>query len=170
MVLDKKQIERLLRRDENLFNDVYEQTKKGIYAIIFSVVKNHDTAQDLMQDVYMKMLIKIEQYKMGTNFFNWLAQIAKNQAIDHYRRHSKMLSDGKEVIDKMTSDQVRPDQEDQFYQMIELLDEDESMILIPRIVDDMKFKDIAKLVKKPLGTVLWIYQKAIDKLKREMEV
>lgn len=170
MVLDKKQIDRLLKRDENLFNDIYEETKKGVYAIIFSVVKNHDTAQDLMQDVYMKMLIKIEQYKVGTNFFNWLAQIAKNQAIDHYRRHSKTISDGKVLIDQMPSYTESPDQEDQFYQMIELLDEEESMVLIPRIVDDMKFKDIAKLVNKPLGTVLWIYQKAIDKLKREMEV
>jgi len=170
MVLDRNHIEKLMHRDDHLFNDIYDQTKNGIYSIIFSVVKSHDAAQDLMQDVYMKMLIKIEQYKLGSNFFNWLAQIAKNQAIDYYRKNSKIINDGTDIIHQTPSSLENPDQEDQFYQWIEILEEEERMVIIPRIVDDMKFKDIAKMIKKPLGTVLWIYQKAIDKLKREMEV
>ncbi|MBN2268466.1 MAG: RNA polymerase sigma factor [Acholeplasmataceae bacterium] len=170
MVLNHQQVEKLMHRDEQLFNDVYEQTKKGVYAIVFSILKDHDTSNDIIQDVYMKMLIKIEQYKVGTNFFNWLAQIAKNQAIDHYRRSSKVIQNGSEMLDQMPSTIDQPDHEDQFNHLIELLDDDERMVVIPRIVDDMKFKDIAKLLKKPLGTVLWIYQKAMDKLKREMEV
>ena len=47
-----------------------------------------------------------------------------------------------------------------------LLTDEEKEIVLLRIVDDMKHKDIAKIVDKPLGTVTWLYQQALDKMKK----
>jgi RNA polymerase sigma-70 factor, ECF subfamily len=49
--------------------------------------------------------------------------------------------------------------------MIEMLNQDQRSVVLLKIVDNMKFKEIAKVLDKPLGTVLWIYQEALKVLK-----
>ncbi|RJX24140.1 MAG: RNA polymerase sigma factor [Acholeplasma sp.] len=167
MTLDHQAIKRLKAHDNPTFEKIYDETKRGVYAIVFSVTKSHEDTNDLLQDVYMKMLIKIDQYKVGSNFLNWLLQIAKNHAIDYYRREKKVTRVDEDQIHHIQSNyDENPDESDQFQRMIEALDEDERMIVLLKIVDDLTHQEIAKITQKPLGTVLWIYQKAINKLKR----
>lgn len=166
MRLDHQAIKRLKAHDNPTFEKIYDETKRGVYSIVFSVTHSHELTQDLMQDIYMKMLIKIDQYKIGTNFFNWLMQIAKNHAIDHYRKEKKVSRIDDEHIQHLSSTyHDRPDENDRFEQMMDLLDEDERMIVLLKIVDELTHQEIAKIMNKPLGTVLWIYQKALKKLK-----
>ena len=49
------------------------------------------------------------------------------------------------------------------------LNEKEREIVILHMIDNLKFKEIAKMKDKPLGTILWLYNKAIKKLKRKVE-
>lgn len=167
MVLDKKTIEQLKNSNEAVFEQIYHETKRGVYAIIFSIVKDFDRTEDIMQDVYMRMLIKIEQYKIGSNFRNWLLQIAKNQAIDFYRTTKKWAHIEDDAIDYLAeSSEVSPDIEDSFYRMLDCLDETEKMIVLLKVIDERSHQEIAKIIKKPLGTVLWLYQRALGKLKK----
>lgn len=166
MILDEKDIQRLKAHDEIVFESVYQQTKKGVYAIIFGVVRNHMLAEDIMQDVYMKMLIKIDQYHKGSNFYNWLLQIAKYQAIDVYRRQRKEDLVDVEHVDFLADHQdMNPEHEDYLSRMLHVLSDDEKTIVLLKIVDDWTFKAIAKHIKKPLGTVLWLYQRAMKTMK-----
>ena len=55
-----------------------------------------------------------------------------------------------------------------FY-LLDYLDEKQREIVILHIIDNLKFKEIAKMKEMPLGTVLWLYNKAIKKLKRKVE-
>jgi len=48
--------------------------------------------------------------------------------------------------------------------ILEVLDEEERIIVLLKVVDEMKHRQIAKIVNKPIGTVIWIYQKAIKKM------
>ena len=166
-MIDQKMIERLKKKDEQAFEYVYHETKRGIYAIIFSILKNHPMTEDLMQDVYMKMMQSIDQYKKGSNFKNWLLTIAKNLAIDTYRREKKLTYvDQVDYDSTLSSQDPSPDQVAQFDMMINILTEDQRSVVILKIADDMKFKDIAKILEKPLGTVLWLYQEAMKTLRK----
>lgn len=167
MVLDKKTIEQLKNSNEAVFEQIYHETKRGVYAIIFSIVKDFDRSEDIMQDVYMRMLIKIDQYKIGSNFRNWLLQIAKNQAIDFYRTTKKWAPVKDDAIDYIAeSSEANPDIEDSFYRMLDCLDETEKMIVLLKVIDERSHQEIARIIKKPLGTVLWLYQRALGKLKK----
>lgn len=167
MVLDKNTIEQLKQHNEAVFESIYHETKKGVYAIIFAIVKDYDRTEDILQDVYMRMLIKIDQYKVGSNFKNWLLQIAKNQAIDYYRRTKKLASVDDEQIDFMIdNNQETPDEKSSFESMLECLDETEKTIVLLKVVDEMSHQEIARIIHKPLGTVLWLYQRALSKLKK----
>lgn len=166
MILDQRKIELLKQNHEKTFEEIYHETKRGVYAMIFSITKSHPITEDLMQEVYMKMLIKIDQYRVGSNFMNWLLQIAKNQAIDAYRRNQKITHVDETDMDFISDgEHTKPDQEDSLQHMLEILDETERQIVMLKVIDELTHREIAKIVHKPIGTVLWLYQKAMDKLK-----
>lgn len=170
MVIKQKYIDKLKQRDEDTFEYIYDLTKKGVYIIIFNVVKDHDVTQDIMQDVYLKMLNSIESYKEKTNFYNWLLMIAKNQAIDYYRREKKMIHmDETDFQEQFSTHEENPEQKDTFDRLLSVLSDDERQIVLLKIVDNLKHKDIAALLNMPLGTVLWMYQEALKKMREVRE-
>jgi RNA polymerase sigma-70 factor (ECF subfamily) len=167
MVIKQKIIEQLKKRDEQAFEYVYNLTKKGVYIVIYNILKDHSMTQDIMQDAYLKMLDKIDQYQVKTNFYNWLLMISKNLALDTYRREQKLVHyDEVDYDEVLTSHEETPDQKDQFNRLLSVLTDEEKEIVLLRIVEDMKHKDIAKIVDKPTGTVTWLYQQALDKMKK----
>jgi len=163
-------IDRLKHKDNEAFEYIYEQTKRGVYSVIIAIVKDRQMTEDLMQDTYIKMLKKINQYQIGRNFNAWITQIAKNTALDYYRKQQKsQLIDPIEDIDLIDREQPKAnDSEYSLEEMIKSLDSEERQIVLLHVVSDMKFKTIAEVVNKPLGTVLWIYQKALKKIKQSL--
>jgi RNA polymerase sigma-70 factor (ECF subfamily) len=161
-------IDKLIQKDNEAFKTVYEQTQKGVFSIIISMVRNKTITEDLMQDTYIKMIKYIRQYQRGRNFNAWLMQIAKNTALDYLRKNKKeYLYDPQEqsyMHDSLKTNPVTYSVLD----LVESLNEDEKQIVLLRAVAEYKFKDIAQMVDKPLGTVLWIYNKAIKALKKEV--
>lgn len=168
MIIDQAYIEKIKNKDEEAFEYVYLKTKRAVYSVVFAISKNHAAAEDITQEVYMKMLSSIHQYQENTNFYNWLLQIAHHHAIDQYRKNKNRFNvDVNDYNNILVSQDLRPDEEDEFMQMIERLDEDERLVVILKIVEELKHREIAKILDKPLGTVIWIYQKAMSKLKDE---
>jgi len=161
-------IDKLILKDNDAFEVVYEHTKRGVFSIIISLVRNRTITEDLMQDTYIKMIKKIKQYKRGRNFNAWLMQIAKNTALDYLRKSNRET-----IYDPQEQSYIHESlkTEGKTYDVLDLvksLNDDEKQIVLLRAVADMKFKDIAKIVDKPLGTVLWIYNKSIKTLKKEV--
>lgn len=159
-------IEALRNKDEEAFAYIYNDTKNSVYAMIISVIKDRSLAEDVMQDTYIKMISSINSYKYSMNFRNWLLTIAKNTAIDYYRKrkHDVIIDVGEDeyLLGHTDSNNLSKLQSDE---LLSILTDEERQIVLLRIVDDIKHKDIAKIVNKPLGTVLWIYNKAIKKMK-----
>ncbi|MCF7924784.1 MAG: RNA polymerase sigma factor [Candidatus Izimaplasma sp.] len=170
MAIDyEKYIDLLIEKDNEAFETVYEHTKRGVFSIIISLVRNKTVTEDLMQDTYIKMIEKIKQYKRGRNFNAWLMQIAKNTALDYLRKSKKeMIYDPQEqayIHDSLKTEAITYDVLD----LVKPLNETEKQIVLLRAVAEYKFKDIAEIVNKPLGTVLWLYNKAIKQLKHEVK-
>ncbi|HAQ56185.1 MAG TPA: hypothetical protein DCR44_02105 [Acholeplasmatales bacterium] len=159
-------LDALRRKDEEAFREIYDQTKHGVYAVIVAIVRDRGIAEDLMQDTYMKMLARLDAYEPGRNFNAWLVQIAKNLALDHYRKEHKTVSvDPQE--NAYVFDRVEPVESSEYdlETLIAPLDTEEREIVLLHVVSDTKFKDIATIVDKPLGTVLWLYNRAIKKMR-----
>ncbi|MFH0993388.1 MAG: RNA polymerase sigma factor [bacterium] len=162
-------LELLRHRDEAAFQEVYDQTKRGVFAVIVAIVKDRGDAEDLMQETYMKMLAHLDQYEPGRNFNAWIVQIAKNLAFDHYRKnHQTVPVDPQEqsfLFDRAASHE--PSSHD-LETLVKPLDQEERQIVLLHIVANTKFKDIAGIVDKPLGTVLWLYNRALKKMQKHL--
>jgi RNA polymerase sigma-70 factor (ECF subfamily) len=160
-------VDLLKQKDDAAFRTVYEHTRKGVFSIIAGIFKDKATVEDLMQDTYIKVIENINSYVKGRNFPAWVMQIAKNTAIDHYRKQKRMsVHDPQEemyLFDQATPDSSTSDLEVEA--ILKPLDDEEKRVVLMKVFGNLKFKDIAATLEKPLGTVLWIYNKAIKKLK-----
>lgn len=166
-MIDQDVIKALRDKRESAFEYVYQQTKRGVYSMIFSIVRSHPATEDIMQDVYMKMMESIGQYREKTNFNNWLLTIAKHMAIDYYRREKRVSHmDQEDYDDRQTSIETGPDEAARFEAMLDVLDSEQRTVVLLKIVDNMKFKDMARVLDKPLGTVIWVYHQALKVLRK----
>jgi RNA polymerase sigma-70 factor, ECF subfamily len=156
-------IEQLKRRDYASFDTFYHLTKNQVFYAIVSVVKDKNIAEDLMQDTYMKFLENIDHFRTGSNPYAYLSKIGRNLAIDTYHRRKKEVL-GDELMESIASPEAEVENED-IFKILDLLKDDEREIVTLHVINDLKFREIADMIGKPLGTVLWIYNKAIQKLK-----
>ncbi len=163
-----KLIDRLKNRDNDAFEIIYYETHKMVFSIIYSIVKDDLDAEDLMQDTYIKMIENINSFKSGRNFKTWLGTIARNLAIDHYRRSQRILN-----VDLAEEEQVyfessneNLDLKAEALELLDTLSSDEQLIVLLRVVDELTFREIAEITNRPLGTVIWSYNQSINKLSK----
>lgn len=163
----EKYIVGIIKKDEAAFEAIYEATKASVYAIIVAIVKDRDIANDLMQDTYIAMIEKIHQYKRGKNLLNWILGIARNKAIDYYRRKQKeMLIDVNEADYLLPKTPPQGERDLLIQEILATLDEMELQVFLLHIMQNIKHRDIAKILNIPLGTSLWYYHKALKKIKK----
>ena len=90
-----------------------------------------------------------------------MTTIARNLAIDYLRKQKHVTLDDVQVYQAFDASQVEKD----YMWLLEHLDLTEKEIVYLHVIEDLKFKDIAVIVDKPVGTVLWKYQEARKKMK-----
>ena len=149
------------------FDYFYNETKKTVFFAIASIVKDNSIIDDLMQDTYIRFLENIDKYKSKTNIKAYLSTMAHNISINYYNKEKKLIHDER-VFDYIPSASSSNDYgEIEAMDMLKDLDDISKEIVVLHVLNDLKFKEIAEIVCKPLGTVLWIYNKAIKELKRK---
>ncbi|MCR5350066.1 MAG: RNA polymerase sigma factor [Acholeplasmatales bacterium] len=150
------------------FDEFYNETKKTVFFAIAAIIKDDYVIDDLMQDTYVKFLENINKYQSKTNIKAFLSTIAHNLAINYYNKEKRVVRND-EIFDYIPSKSTSHSYENiKVLEILEGLDDLSKEIVVQHVINDLKFKDIAKIVDKPLGTVLWIYNKAIKELKRKV--
>lgn len=145
------------------FDEFYDLTKKLVYYTIVLIVKRSDVSEDLMQDTYVKFLANIDKCDIHKYPKAYLVMIARNLAINYFNRNKRIELDEEYISKLKDCEETKID-----IGIIDYLEGVGHDVVTYHIVLDMKFKDIAKVVDKPLGTVLWLYRKSIDKLKKKV--
>ncbi len=157
-------VEKLRMKDYSEFDLFYEQTKKNVYFTIKNIIHDEEETKDLMQDTYVKFLNNLDKYK-EENLNAFLILMARNIAINAYNKRKKEVID-MEYVDSVVTTKAS---DSYVFRILDILNEEEKEIVLFHIVENLKFKDISRIVDKPLGTVLWIYNIAIKKLKERKD-
>lgn len=150
--------------DEQAFERLYELMKKGVFSFIYSMTNNYHSAEDLMQDTFIKAKQNIRFYERKGSFSAWVLQIAKNITLNYIKRESRSCFLDEESYARMAderSDFTTPTID----AVKQILPEDEYKIVMLFVVGEFKHKEIAELLDLPLGTVTWKYSKAIKSVK-----
>ncbi len=162
-------IEELKNHNNEHFNVFYDMTKRQVYFSAITILKSHENALDIVQDTYISFLNHIDSFDKRKNVYAYLSVISRNLSINLYNRNKKVINDN-EFIDLHGSDNEDPYMESRIKAILDLLDNElEKEIVVYHAIWDYKFKDIATIVDKPLGTVIWLYNKAMKILKERIE-
>jgi RNA polymerase sigma-70 factor (ECF subfamily) len=78
-------IERCLAGDQEAWNQIVRQHWRKVFNLAYKFVGRHDEAEDLAQDVFLKIFKALHTFDRRANFQTWLISISRNLCIDHYR-------------------------------------------------------------------------------------
>lgn len=169
-------MERLKDRDRAALHAIYEDYVGFVYHVIYDIVRQKEAAEDITSEFFIRLYEKAGQYKPGSGHKGYLATIARNMAIDYLRKYQKEQfiepsndEDGDASLE--IEDDKTPKPEDAVIgdlSVKEALDKLKPVyrqIVTMKVLGDMTFKEIAEVLKIPIGTVTWNYQDAMKKLR-----
>ena len=148
------------------FEKLYNNYNKLIYSIAYSILKNKQDAEDVVQIVFEKLYLIDKEKLPNRNESSWLYSITKNETIN-YLKHNKNnidldsiynIGDDNNEINKIID-------QDSYNRLISKLNNKEKEIISLKIISNLSFEEIGKLLKEPTGTIKWRYYKAVNTLK-----
>ena len=158
---------RVGRGDLTALESLYLQTEKAVYALALSILRNPDDAQDVTQEVYLKVRAAAHLYVPQGKPLAWLFTITRNLCRDLQRVQARtgQAPDGLEddVRFSYVSD---PTDRLVLEAALKTLGEDERQVVLLHAVSGLRHREIARDLGLPLSTVLSRYSRALKKLKR----
>src|SRR5262245_20546043 len=78
-------IERCLNGDQAAWESIVRMYRRKVFNVAYKFVGSHDQAEDLTQDVFLKLFKSLDTFDRRANFQTWLISVSRNLCIDHYR-------------------------------------------------------------------------------------
>lgn len=167
----------LIRRAQALeagaLAEIYDRYFDAIYRYVYIRVGRRADAEDLTEQVFLKMLDAIATYRArGVPFSTWLYRIAHNLVVDRYRRsgremvalHDHVPDNGRHA-DPEAAFQAAEDRE-QLYGAIRRLTDEQQQVIILRFLDNLEVGQIAQIMKRRPGAIHSMQHRALASLHR----
>ena len=168
--------------NEAAFDLLVDRYKSKVYTTIFLIVKDQDVAEDLLQDVFVKVVrtLHSDKYNEEGKFQPWVMRIAHNLAIDYFRKAKRqptiLLEDGSNLLNSMrfaeqSSEELRIKEEtlDLVRKLIDELPEAQKEVVILRHYMDLSFQEIAEQTGVSINTALGRMRYALNHIRKKMK-
>lgn len=177
----QKEIKKLVKKaksgDSEAFGLIYDHYLDRIYRFIFLKVSNKEEAEDLSQQVFMKAWEAMVRFEdEGLPFASWLYRIARNLVIDFYRTRKSVVSLEENILDELMSDQedieesvIRSQSQERIMEALKQLSDEQKDVIILRFVDDLSYREIARITQKNQAALRILHHRALKKLKIILE-
>jgi RNA polymerase sigma-70 factor, ECF subfamily len=164
---DSSLVARCLRGDETAWEDLVRTNTRKVYALCYRFTGSGSEAQDLTQDVFLRVFKTIKSFRSDEGSFStWLSRVTRNLLIDHYRRtRQERVTDSIEEQLPMMEEEgagasARPDQvlagreaSEILQATLQKLSPDLREAVILRDLQEMEYREIAQVLGIPEGTV-----------------
>ena len=156
---------RIRNGDKTAFSDLFLNYRKLVFSVAMSIINNYDSAKDITQNVFLKLYILDKDKFPASSELSWLYTVAKNESLVFMRRKPKEVSiEGyEEVPDQDVFQEVIS--KDTYYSLVKNLPQEQREIVTLKVLGGLTHKEIAAILKMPIGTVQWKYHKAVHKLR-----
>jgi RNA polymerase sigma-70 factor (ECF subfamily) len=163
---DQQLVERCLAGEENAWEDLVKVHTRRVYAICYRFTGSEHAAQDLTQDVFLRLFKSLRSFRQGEGSFGvWLSRLTRNLLIDHYRRTKlDRVTDSIEgqlpMLEEKASGSTRADgilagreASEVLQSGLKKLSPELREAVILRDLQEMEYKEIAQVLNVPEGTV-----------------
>jgi len=167
--------------DARAFEILLTRHQRPVFNFILRSVRSRATAEELMQEAFLRVIKGAAKYKQQAKFTTWLYTIARNLCVDHSRRmkHRRTQSldqplgeDGGTMLDRVADDQIGSDRKavskelsGRMQEAIAALSDEQREVFLLREFQHLPFKEIAEVVGVPENTVKSRMRYALEKLR-----
>jgi RNA polymerase sigma-70 factor (ECF subfamily) len=185
MVQDEQAlVDRISSGDNSAFQEFVERYKKKIYYIAYDITGDHDDAEDISQEVFIKVLRSLKTFRRNAKISSWLYQISVNASIDLLRKksskHEKLMddierADIQENLQGSSNNAQNPEQsaeeiiiQKHISKALQKVSPKERSVFVMRHYNELKIREIAEILKVSPGTVKALFYRATRKLRKEL--
>lgn len=165
---------------DSVFDELYSKYHHDVFQFIFYMVKNREQAEDLVQEVYIRVLKSYERFEGKSSEKTWLFSIARNVAIDHFRKQKGWKQRLAEKFDWSTGqvkdespipEEIALQREEvkMIYQCLDNCTVDQRMVIIMRYIHELSIIETAEALGWTESKVKTTQHRALKVLKKEME-
>lgn len=169
--IDEKELKKLfteLKSSNNrvAFETLYQKYNKLVYRIAFTILKNKEDSEDVVQAVFSKIYTLSKDKLPLDNISTWIYSVTKNESISLFRKKKNTLDLDSiyEIADTDNEINNIVDQ-DSYNRLISRLNDKGKEVVSLKVLTNLTFDEIAKLLNESAGTVKWRYYKSIHTLK-----
>jgi len=173
-------IERCLAGDQVAWEEIVRLHRRKVFNIAYKFVGKHDLAEDLTQDIFLKLYRSLDTFDRRANFQTWLISVSRNLCIDHYRSVRKERETINRDVDASTLTPVSRDRS--AYAQLELRDRVQllraALDMLPptlrtavlmRDIQALTYQEIADRLNVPEGTVKSRINRGRTELARQIQ-
>ena len=173
-------IQRCLQGDQLAWEQIVRQYWRKVFNVAYKFVGKHDEAEDLTQDIFLKLYRSLDTFDRRANFQTWLISVSRNLCIDHYRSVRKERETINRDVDASTLTPVSRDRS--AYAQLELRDRVQllraALDMLPptlrtavlmRDIQELTYQEIADRLNVPEGTVKSRINRGRTELARQIQ-
>jgi len=179
---DAELVKLYVKGNESCLVELIDRHQQKLFSFIYKKVKNQELAEDLFQDVFIKVInsLKLNKYNEEGKFSNWIIRVARNHLMDYFRDNVKMRTfsgtEDFDVFDVVIVDEgFKPESADKRLErkkmraLIMSLPKDMREVVIMRTYFDMSFNEIAQLQAVGINTALGRMHNALKHLRKQYQ-
>jgi len=179
MLNDQELISLYLSGNQTAFEFLLKRHKDKIYTSIYLFVKDTELAEDIFQEVFIKIVdtLRKDKYNNEGKFLQWAMRIAYNMCVDHFRRSKRMSKvsntetfDIFSIIeskdDNMEGSIIKSQIHRRLRELIDQLPDEQREVVILRHYADMSFKEISQMTRVSINTSLGRMRYALINLRK----
>ena len=174
-------IQRCLDGDQSAWDAIVRQHWRRVFNIAYKFVGRHDQAEDLTQDVFLKLFKSLNTFDRRANFTTWLISVSRNLCIDHYRSVRKERETINRDVDPADFAPVSADpradtqleQRDRVRLLRQALDKLAPTLrtaVMLRDIQELSYHEIANRLNLPEGTVKSRINRGRTELARQIQL
>ncbi|MCB0707148.1 MAG: sigma-70 family RNA polymerase sigma factor [Saprospiraceae bacterium] len=179
---DQQLIHCYLDGDQRAFEELLKRHQQKIYTSIYLFVKDQSLAEDIFQEVFIKIIdtLRKGKYNHEGKFSQWAMRISYNLCVDYFRRNKRRpqvqptedfdIFDVLKVTDENAEQHIiRSQTHDKVRKLVDMLPPEQREVVILRHYADMSFKEIAQLTRVSINTALGRMRYALINIRKMVE-
>jgi RNA polymerase sigma-70 factor (ECF subfamily) len=166
--------------DRAAYDRLVKRYQRRIYFLARRMARDHDAADDIAQETFVRAWFAIGSFTVGRSFYTWIYRICMNLSINHLKRGKTMvpvsrLGDGPDPLER---ESPAPDASDtlvsseltaKIESAIDSLSPKYKSVLVLRVYEEMSYEDIARTLDISVGTVMSRLFRAREKVREVLE-
>ncbi len=153
------------------FQRLLKQYERPLYSLIRNIVLDHDDANDVLQNTFVKVFHYLHQFKGDSKLFTWTYRIATNEALSFVKRKAKISKLTSEALQSRLIENLQSDPyfdgdaiQIKLQKAVASLPEKQQLVFKMRYFEDLKYEDISEILNTSVGALKASYHHASKKI------